>query len=139
MLQPGSKNVTTPISEYTYLLIPMPLNIFWRMLWFRCSKRGFALQCMFFNVSKGACSIHSALNILNASEKQQLWDNIDNWSCSLDNHMFDLIKYSSICCKMDCKVLMGGYEVFRPWIMEHTELYVNHYIIIQCPGICIYA
>ena len=45
--------------------------------------------------------------------------------------MFDLIKYSSIYCKMDCKVLMGGYEVFRHWMLEHTELDVDHFITIQ--------
>ena len=39
--------------------------------------------------------------------------------------MFDLIKYSSIYCKMDCKVLMDGYCVFRDWMLVHTESYVN--------------
>ena len=45
--------------------------------------------------------------------------------------MFDLIKYSSICCKMDCKVLMGGYEVFRHWMLDHTGLDVDNFIAIQ--------
>ena len=45
--------------------------------------------------------------------------------------MFDLIKHSSIYCKMDCKVLMGGCCVFRDWLLEHTELYVDSYITIQ--------
>ena len=45
--------------------------------------------------------------------------------------MFDLIKYSSIYCKMDRKVLMDGYEVFRGWILEHTELDVGNFITIQ--------
>ena len=45
--------------------------------------------------------------------------------------MFDLIKYSSSYCKMGCKVLMDGYEVFRSWILEHTGLYIDHYITIQ--------
>ena len=39
--------------------------------------------------------------------------------------MFDLIEYSSICCKMECKVLMDGYSVFREWVLEHTELDVD--------------
>ena len=72
------------------------------------------------NVSKGVCSIQSALDILNDSEEQQFLDNITSWNCCLDNHMFDLIECSSIYCKMDCKVLMGGYDIFRGWIMEHT-------------------
>ena len=49
----------------------------------------------------------------------------------MDNQMFDLIQYSSICCKMGCKVLMGGYEVFRQWVSEHTDLNVDSYITIQ--------
>ena len=32
---------------------------------------------------------------------------------------------------MDCKVLMEGYEVFRGWMLEHTELDVDHFITIQ--------
>ena len=45
--------------------------------------------------------------------------------------MFDLIKYSSIYCKTDCKVLMDGYVVFRSWMLEHTELYVDSFVTIQ--------
>ena len=44
--------------------------------------------------------------------------------------MFDLIKYSSIYCKMDCEMPMDGYEVFRKWISEHTRLCIDHYITI---------
>ena len=32
---------------------------------------------------------------------------------------------------MDCKVLMDGYEVFRGWMLEHTELDVYNFITIQ--------
>ena len=49
----------------------------------------------------------------------------------MDDQVFDLIKYSSIYCKMDCKVLMDGYEVFRQWVLEHTELDVGNFITIQ--------
>ena len=49
----------------------------------------------------------------------------------MDNQMFGLIKYSSIYCKMDCKVLMDGHEVFRRWMSEHTELDVDNFITIQ--------
>ena len=57
---------------------------------------------------------------------------METWECTLgkgmDNRMFG---YSSIYCKMDCKVLMDGYEVFRGWMLEHTELYVDNCITIQ--------
>ena len=49
----------------------------------------------------------------------------------MNGKVFDLIKYSSIYCKMDCKVLMYGYEVFRGWMLEHTQLDVDNFITIQ--------
>ena len=45
--------------------------------------------------------------------------------------MLDLITYSSIYCKMDCKVLMEGYEVFKEWMLECIGLDVDYYITIQ--------
>ena len=49
----------------------------------------------------------------------------------MHNQMFGLIKYSSIYCKMDCKVPMDGYCVFRDWMLEHTGLDVDSYITFQ--------
>ena len=87
------------------------------------------------NVNMGACSIQSALYILKDDDKQQFLDNLEKWDCilckGLYNQMFDLIQYSSIYCKMDCTVFMYGYEVFRRWMLEHTDLDVYNCITIQ--------
>ena len=32
---------------------------------------------------------------------------------------------------MDCKVFLEGYEVFRGWMLEHTQLDVDNSITIQ--------
>ena len=32
---------------------------------------------------------------------------------------------------MDCEVLMHGYEVFRQWMLEHTQSDADNYITIQ--------
>ena len=57
------------------------------------------------NVSTGACSIQSALDVRKKEDKQQFLDSLEKWNCILgkgmDNQMFDLIKYSSIHCKVD--------------------------------------
>ena len=83
----------------------------------------------------GAASIQSALDILKEADKQHFLDNRENWDCVLckgmDNQMLDLTKYSSIYCKMDCKVLMDGYEVLRGWMLEHTQLDVDNFITLQ--------
>ena len=65
--------------------------------------------------------------------KQHFLDNLGKWDCILgkgmDDQMYHLIKYSSIYCKMDCTVVMDGYEVFMRWMLEHTELYVDNVLL----------
>ena len=34
-------------------------------------------------------------------------------------------------CKMGCKVLLDGYEVFRSWMVEQTGLDVDNFITVQ--------
>jgi len=120
----------------SYKLIPMPLKEFGKCFKLDCYKEVMPYNIYTYeNVSMGACSIQSALDSLKDDDKQQFLDNLKKWDCILgkgmDNQMFDLIKYSSIYCKMDCKVLKEGYEVFRGWMLEHTELDVDYFITIQ--------
>ena len=77
-----------------------------------------------------------AIDVLKTEDdKQQFLDNIEKWDCVLGkgmkDKMFDLISYSNIYCKMDCQVLMAGYEVFRSWMLKHTESDVDNFITIQ--------
>ena len=78
------------------------------------------------NVEMGACRIQDALDIIKDDGKQEFL-----LGKGMDNQMFDLTKFSSIYCKIDCEVLMNGYEVFRQWVLEHTELDVYYSITIQ--------
>ena len=84
------------------------------------------------NVTVGACSIQSALDVLKGGGNKQFLDNLETWDCifgkGMDNQMFGFIEYSNIHCKMDCKVLMACYEVLRQWMLEHTELDVYNFI-----------
>ena len=77
------------------------------------------------NVDMGACCVQDALDILKDDDQQQSLNNFEKCDCILgkgmDNQMFDLSKYSSSYCKMVCKVLMDGCEVFRGWMLAHTE------------------
>ena len=71
------------------------------------------------------------IQIYKKEDKQQLIDNLEKWDCNLGDGNFDLIKCSSVYCKMDCKVLMVGYEVFRTWISNWTDLNVDNYKTFQ--------
>ena len=124
------------IVKGSYKLIPMPLRYFGKCFKLDVSKEVMPYNVYTYeNVTMGACSIQSALDILKDDDKQHILDNLDKWDCILGkgmaNQMFDLIKYSSIYCKMDCKVLVYGYEIFRQWMLEPTELDVDNYITIQ--------
>ena len=61
------------------------------------------------NISMGACSIESALDILKDVDKQQLFvRQCQTCGCSMDNQMFGLTNYSYMYCQMYCKVIMDG-------------------------------
>ena len=133
---PKAKKKINIIIKGSYKLIPMPLRDFGECLKLDVNEEVMPYNVYTYeNVSMGACSIQSALDILNDGGKQQFLDNCEKWVCILgegmDNQMFGLIQYSSIYCKMDCKVFMDGYEVFRQWMSEHTEFDVYNYIAIQ--------
>ena len=112
--KPKSKKKVNIIVKGSYKLIPMPLRDFGKCFKLDVSKDVMPYNVYTYeNVSMGACSILSALDILKDDGKQQFLDNLGKWDCILgkgmDNEVFDLIKYSSISCKMDCKVLRYGW------------------------------
>ena len=106
------------VIKYSYKLIPMALHEFGKCFELDCHKDVMSYEMYTYeHGSMGVCRIQAAIYVLNTEDdKTKLLDNIDTWNCMLGkgmNHqMFDLIKYSSIYCKMDCKVLMDGYSVF---------------------------
>ena len=59
-------------------------------------------------------------------------DNINKWECAYfdkkKNWTVDIVKYSSIYCKMDCEVLDKGYNTFRQWILQVCELDIDDYV-----------
>ena len=101
------------IVKDSYRLIPMPLRDFGKCFKLDVSKEAMPYNVYTYeNVTIGACSIKSALDIFKDADEKHFLDNLGNWDCILgkgiDNQMLYLIKYSSIYCKMDCKVLMDG-------------------------------
>lgn len=55
-------------------------------------------------------------------------DNINRWGCMNKNSMVDIVKYSSIYCKMDCEVLDKGYNTFQKWIKEVCGLDIDDFV-----------
>ena len=133
---PKAKHNIDILVKYSYKLIQMPLIYLGKCFILDVNKDVMPYNVYTYeHVNMGACSIQSALDILNDDGKQQLLDNLETWDSILgkgmDHQMFDLTKYSSIYCKVVCKLLMDGYEVFRRWMLDHTELDVENPITIQ--------
>ena len=78
--------------------------------------------------------ILEAVQHIPEKDVETLINNIDRWGCrekppNFNN--FDIIKYSSEYCKLDCTVLHKGYDIFREWMLEYTDLDIDNYITIQ--------
>jgi hypothetical protein len=57
--------------------------------------------------------------------------NCHEWGCVKEGGRLDIIEYSSRYCDLDCEVLKQGWETFRKWILEITNLDVNNYVSIS--------
>ena len=86
------------------------------------------------NLNRRYIPILEAIHHVADKDREQFINNIDKWSCRGPGHKFndfDIIKYSSEYCKLDCTVLHKGYDIFRDWILKYTELDIDKYITIQ--------
>ena len=86
------------------------------------------------NLNRRYIPILEAIHHVADKDREQFINNIDKWSCRGHGHRFndfDIIKYSSEYCKLDCTVLHKGYDIFRDWILKYTELDIDKYITIQ--------
>ena len=73
----------------------------------------------------------------NATEVKKMeyesMQNLLEWDCIDDTRSWDkidIIKYSLQYCVMDVQVLKQGYNKFREWMLEITELDINDYVSI---------
>ena len=83
------------------------------------------------NIKKRNIPILKAIYHVSDKDRKQFIENIDKWGCRVNKNDFDIIKYSSEYCRMDCSVLRKGYDKFREWILEHTKLDIDDFITIQ--------
>ena len=83
------------------------------------------------NIKKRNIPILKAIYHVSDKYRKQFIENIDKWGCRVNKNDFDIIKYSSEYCRMDCSVLRRGYDKFREWILEHTKLDMDDFITIQ--------
>ncbi len=110
----------------SYHLITMPLRNFPKVFAIENTVKEVMPYTLYNedNIKKRYVKIKEALNILAEDEKEQFLNNIERWNLQIDD-TYDIIKYSSMYCEIDCKILYQGYNTFRKWIKETFKLDID--------------
>jgi hypothetical protein len=81
-----------------------------------------------YNIKKQIIPKFQAYQYIKSDEdKKQFDENVKKWNIDFDDS-YDCIQYSKNYCIMDCQVLKKGYNVFRNWMLEVTQLDANDII-----------
>jgi len=110
----------------SYHLITMPLRNFPKVFGIENTVKEVMPYTLYneTNIQKRYVPIEAALEIVSEDEQEQFLNNIKRWDLQQDN-TYDIIKYSSMYCEIDCKILYEGYNTFRKWIKETFKLDID--------------
>jgi len=111
----------------SYHLITMPLRNFPKVFAIENTVKEVMPYTLYNdeNIAKRFVSIEEALKVIADDEKEQFLNNITRWNLQVDD-TYDIIKYSSMYCEIDCKILGQGYNTFRKWIKETFKLDIDY-------------
>lgn len=120
-------------------LIPEPLRNFNKM--FKLDDKKEIMPYSIYNkntINEKFINIDLAKKELSTADYNEFNKNIIEWNLLNPNNLrqFDHIKYSKIYCEMDVSVLKQGYEIFRGWMEEITNLDIDY--IISIPQLAYY-
>lgn len=62
-------------------------------------------------------------------DKKEFIKNCKEWDI-IHNNKVDILEYSAIYCRMDCKILKNCYSVFREWCLKDFNLDINNILTI---------
>lgn len=110
----------------SYHLITMPLRNFPKVFAIENTVKEVMPYTLYTedNIKKRFVPIEDALELIHTDEKEQFLNNINRWNLQKDE-CYDIIKYSSMYCEIDCKILYQGYNTFRKWIKETFKLDID--------------
>ena len=110
----------------SYHLITMPLRNFPKVFAIENTSKEVMPYKLYTeeNIAKRYVSIEEALKVVADDEKIQFLQNITRWNLQVAD-TYDIIKYSSMYCEIDCKILHDGYNTFRKWIKETFKLDID--------------
>jgi hypothetical protein len=112
----------------SYHLITMPLRNFPKVFGIENTVKEVMPYTLYNeeNIKERWVLISKALELLPKEEHEQFLSNIERWNLrNGGGACYDIIKYSSMYCEIDCKILCDGYNTFRKWIKETFKLDID--------------
>lgn len=112
----------------SYHLITMPLRNFPKVFGIENTVKEVMPYTLYTeeNIKERWVLISKALELLPKEEHEQFLSNIERWNLrNGGGACYDIIKYSSMYCEIDCKILYEGYNTFRKWIKETFKLDID--------------
>ena len=108
----------------TYKMIPMALKDFAPAFNLTCKKEvmPYKLYTKTFLKSGGLASLEELKNIEDFSDSDEMLNNLINWKCKSYGGKFDMIKYATIYCEQDVRVLKEGFKIFRESLLNKFNL-----------------
>jgi hypothetical protein len=74
-------------------------------------------------------NIDYALTFVAESDKEHFLANIKKWKLEKDGK-YDIIRYSSIYCGIDCDILRNGYNTFKTWILDLLKIDIDNVLTV---------
>jgi hypothetical protein len=126
----GDKYINIEIKD-SYHLISMPLRAFPKVFNLESEKEIMPYKLYTQeNITKRFINIQYVLdNFIDEADKAHFLTNIMKWKLQQDDD-YDIIEYSSRYCELDCKILYQGYNIFRRWMLECTNINIDNKLTI---------
>ena len=114
----------------SYHLITMPLRNFPKVFGIENTIKEVMPYTLYTddNIAKRYVPISEAISLLPDDEHVQFIQNLHRWNLikGEQDELYDIIKYSSYYCEIDCKILYQGYFTFRKWIKDTFKLDIDY-------------
>ena len=116
----------------SYKLISMPLKDFGDC--FQLTQENEVMPYKVYtkyNLRKRYMHMNDIKRIQNFSDDDanQFEANCHRWRL-VEKGMVDIIEYSSMYCRIDCEVLRNGYNTFKKWMKETTDLDIDYILTL---------
>lgn len=127
-------NYMTVSIKDSYKLITMPLRNFPKTFNIKNTVKE-VISYKFYNETSAIKERYMPIELMETyllnedKDIEQFRENLKRWEL-VNGEKFDCIEYSRRYCEIDCEILKQGYETFKKWMLEMTNLNIDNILTI---------